>query len=77
MKAQVRGVRPIERSVEGRDDAEAQVVRGYCSAVRSAITDDGHPPLDADGVRLKQRLEAVSQSLQRVAQKGGRGAPHR
>ncbi len=77
LKAQVRGVRPIERSVEGRDDTEAQVVRGYCSAVRSALTDDGHPPLDADGLRLKQRLEAVSQSLQRVGQRGGRGARHR
>ena len=76
LKAQVRGVRPIERSVEGHDDTEAQVVRGYCSAVRSALTDDGHPPLDAAGLRLKQRLEAVSQSLQRVTQKGGRGARH-
>jgi hypothetical protein len=47
LRARVRGVRPIERSVEGRDDIEAQVVRGYCSAVRSALTDDGHPPLDA------------------------------
>jgi rRNA maturation protein Nop10 len=74
LKAQVRGVRPIERSVEGRDDVEAQVVRGYCSAVRSALTDDGHPPLDAAGVRLKQRLETVTESLQRVAQKGGRAA---
>jgi hypothetical protein len=54
LKALVRDVHPIERSVEGRDDTEAQVVRGYCSAVRSALTDDGHPPLDAAGVRLKQ-----------------------
>jgi hypothetical protein len=77
LKAQVRGVRPIERSVEGRDDNEAQVVRGYCSAVRSALTDDGHPPLDAAGVRLKQRLETVTESLQRVAQKGGRAARRR
>jgi hypothetical protein len=74
VKAQVRGVRPIERSVEDRDDVEAQVVRRYCSAVRSALTDDGHPPLDAAGVRLKQRLESVTESLQRVAQKGGRAA---
>lgn len=77
LKEQVRGVRPIERSVEGRDDAEAQVVRGYCSAVRSALTDDGRPPLEAAGLRLKQRLEAVTGSLQRVGQKGGRGARRR
>ena len=77
LKAQLGGVRHIERSVECRDDAQAQVLRGYCSAVRSALTDDGHPRLDADGLRLKQRLEAVSQSLQRVGQKVGRGARHR
>jgi hypothetical protein len=76
LKAQARGIRPIERSVEGRDDTEAQVVRGYCSAVRSALTDDGHPPLDTPGVRLKQRLEVITESVQRVAQKGGRGARH-
>ena len=49
LKKQVRGVRPIERAVEGRKDDEAQVVRGYCLAVRSALTDDGRPPLCAVG----------------------------
>lgn len=47
LKKQVRGVRPIERALEGRSDEEAEVTRGYCLAVRSALTDDGHPPLDA------------------------------
>jgi hypothetical protein len=46
-------------------------VRGYCAAVRSAITDDGHPPLAASGLKLKGRLEAVAASLERVAEKGG------
>jgi hypothetical protein len=41
----VRGVRPIERELEGRNDPEA--VRGHCLAIRSAITDDGRPPLVA------------------------------
>ena len=39
LKKQVRGVRPIERALEGRDDPEAAVARGYCAAVRSALTD--------------------------------------
>ncbi len=69
LKKQVRGVRPIERSVEGRDDAEA--VRGYCAAVRSAITDDGRPPLAASGLKLEERLAAVAASLDRTAAKGG------
>jgi hypothetical protein len=66
----VRGVRPIERGMEGREDGEAQVVRGYCAAVRSAITDDGRPPLAASGLKLRQRLTAVAESLDRVAEKG-------
>lgn len=70
LKKRVRGVRPVERAVEGREDAGAAVVRGYCAAVRSAVTDDGRPPLDACGLRLKERLEAVSASLGRVAEKG-------
>jgi hypothetical protein len=71
LKKQVRGVRAIERAVAGRPDAEAEVVRGYCSAVRSALTDDGRPPLDAAGLRLHDRLSAVADSLGRVAAKGG------
>jgi hypothetical protein len=71
LKTRVRGVRPLERAVEGRTDDEAEAVRGYCLAVRSAITDDGHPPLNADGIRLHDRLEAIRESLERVAEKGG------
>jgi len=70
LKKQIRGVRPIERAVEGRADAEAELVRGYCAAVRSAITDDGRAPLAASGLKLKARLEKVDASLDRAA-KGG------
>ena len=77
LKKRVRGVRPIERSVEGRTDPEAQVVRGYAAAVRSAITDDGRAPLDAAGLRLKRRLEKTAGSLERVAAKGWRRARFR
>src|SRR6476646_6765299 len=71
LKKRVRGVRPVERAVEGRDDPEAEAVRGYCAAVRSAITDDGRPPLAASGLELAGRLEAVAASLDRAATKGG------
>ncbi len=70
LKKQVRGVRPIERAVEGRNDVEAEVVRGYCAAVRSAITDDGRAPLAASGLKLRGRLAKVAASLDRAA-KGG------
>src|SRR5215468_9316178 len=52
LKKRVRGVRPLERRAEGDDDAEAEVVRAYCQAVRSALTDDGRPPLAASGLKL-------------------------
>ena len=72
LKKKVREVRGIERSVEGRNDPEADVIRGYCSAVRSALTDDGRPPLEASGLKLHDRLQAIAQSLDRVEDKGGR-----
>jgi hypothetical protein len=71
LKKKVRGVRSIERQVEGRTDAQAEVVRGYCSAVRSALTDDGRPPLDASGLKLHTRLSAIDASLDRAKAKGG------
>jgi hypothetical protein len=71
LKKRVRGVRPIERKVHGRDDADATAIQGYCAAVRSALTDDGRPPLSAPGLVLKGRLEAVVESLDRVEEKRG------
>jgi hypothetical protein len=85
LKKAVRGVRPIERSLQERlkkhtdaadaPDTEAVAAQGYCQAVRSAITDDGRPPLEAPGLRLQERLSAISDSLERsintVAEKGG------
>jgi len=71
LKKRVRGIRPIERAVEDRDDPEAKLVRGYAVAVRSALTDDGLPPLDAPGLRLQERLTQIQASLQRMEEKGG------
>lgn len=73
LKKQVRGIRPIERQLEGRTDAEAVATRAYCLAVRSALTDDGRAPLDAAGLRLADRLAAIQASLDGVAEK--RGSP--
>jgi len=71
LKKYVRGVRPIERAVEACDDPEAARIRGDCLAVRSALTDDRRPPLGAAGLRLKQRLDAIHPSLDRIEKKGG------
>ena len=71
LKQKVRKIRPIERAVEGRAGPAAEVIRGYCGAVRSALTDDGRPPLAASGLKLHGRLTAISGSLDRAAAKGG------
>ena len=71
LKKAVRGVRPLERALEGRADAEADAIRGYCLAVRSALTDDGRPPLSAPGLRLYGRLTGIRASIERVGAKRG------
>jgi len=70
LKKCIRGVRPIERAVEKRNDAEAEAICGYCLAVRSALTDDGRAPLEAPGLTLHERLSAIAASLTRVSEKG-------
>ena len=71
LKKKVRAIRPIERKLEGREDEEAAAIRGYCAAVRSALTDDGRPPLEASGLKLVDRLAKVAASLDLVASKRG------
>ena len=71
LKKLVRGVRPIERSLEGGEGEQTDAMRSYCLAVRSALTDDGHPPLCASGLKLHDRLTQISNSLARVEQKRG------
>jgi len=76
LKKRVRGIRKIERAAEKEaegteDDAEAEVVRGYCAAVRAALTDDGLPPLAASGLKLEDRLRRIVASLDQVAAKTG------
>jgi hypothetical protein len=68
LKKRVRGVRRIERKAEaaGADEVEAEIVRGYCAAVRGALTDDGLPPLAAPGLKLCDRLGEIAASLDRV-----------
>lgn len=72
LKKQVRGVRPIQRALETRDDEEAAIVRGYCLAVRSALSADGRAPLCASGLKLHDRLTAIAASIARVEEKRGR-----
>ena len=75
LKKQVRGVRPIEREAEQQEGEGATITRKYCLAVRSALTDDGHPPLSAPGLKLYERLSLMVASLERVAAIGALPPP--
>ncbi len=75
LKATLRGVRTLERSLKDAPDPKADpegvALSGYCQAVRSALTDDGRPPLHASGLKLKRRLQAMATSIETVVEKGG------
>jgi hypothetical protein len=71
LKKYTRGVREIERSVARREDQEAQTIRGYCLAVRSALSDQGKPPLLLPGLLMHERLRTIAASLERVEKKRG------
>lgn len=67
LKKRVRGIRALHRQTEGRADDLTPIIQAYCAAVRSALTDDGRPPLAASGLKPQGRLEAVAVSLDEVA----------
>jgi hypothetical protein len=77
LKKRVRGIRRVERQAEkkkaesAQDEEEAEIVRGYCAAVRAALTDDALPPLAAAGLKLQDRLRRIATSLDRVAARAG------
>jgi hypothetical protein len=48
----------------------AESIRRSELAVRSALTDDGQPPLEAAGLRLQERLQTIRTSIERVGEKG-------
>lgn len=70
LKKLVRGVRPLERAADN-DGESADVVLGYCAAVRSALTEDARPPLVFAGLRLHQHLVDIHDSVRKSAEKRG------
>lgn len=71
LRKRVRGVREIERSVEEESSEKAEIVRGYCAAVRSALDNETPPPLDPPGLRLHSRLGEIHDSLCEAEEKRG------
>src|SRR5947209_10410625 len=69
LKKHLRGIRPIERALEEYQTPENDAIRGYCLAVRAALTDDGRSPLQPSGLKLYNRITQVSDSIARVQEK--------
>jgi hypothetical protein len=69
LKKRLRGVRPIERALEALPTPENDAIRDCCLAVRASLTDDGHSPLEASGLRLYSRIKQISDSIGRVQEK--------
>ncbi|MBD2872996.1 hypothetical protein IDH41_31100, partial [Paenibacillus sp. IB182493] len=49
--------------------AEAQVAKGYVSAVRALLLEDGEPPLHLPGMMIYERAQAIQASLARCLTK--------
>ncbi len=56
LKKHLRGGRPLERALEEHQTPENEAIRGYCQAVRAALTDDGRSALQASGLKLYDRV---------------------
>ena len=53
-----------------KEDSVSEAAHGYCLAVRSSLTDDGHLPLETPGLKLHERLTQIHSSLERVEKRG-------
>lgn len=75
LKKRVRGIRVIERAIQDSDEETSQIVTDYCLAVRSALTQDGRPPLETPGLKLQEHLSAIEQSVERMSSQGALPKP--
>lgn len=66
LKQKVRGLRDVERQVTARNDAEADMTRRYCLALREVLRDDGKYPLEPPGLQLYDKLQQIDASLARA-----------
>ena len=72
IKKTLRGIAPVERSLEARaDGAGVAQATGYCIALRATLTDTGKPPLDPGGLKMVARLQQIDSALATSRKKGG------
>lgn len=56
-------------SSESPEVIEAKIAKGYITAVRSLLLEDGDPPLELPGPLIYERAQAIQASLQRCLSK--------
>lgn len=71
LKKEIRGIKAVELEVENREDADAVVIRGFTTALRTVLLEDALPPLDLPGVKIFEALQAISQALEECLAKRG------
>ena len=72
IKKTLRGIAPVERSLEARADAAGTAqATAYCIALRATLNDTGKPPLDPGGLKMLARLQQIDRSLATSREKGG------
>ena len=72
IKKTLRGIAPVERSLEARADAAGVAqATAYGIALRATLNDTGKPPLDPGGLKMVARLQQIDQSLATSREKGG------
>ena len=76
LKKRVRGIRPIDagrrrRRRRGRTTRQRRSCGATAPRCRTALTDDGLPPLAAAGLKLHDRLSRIAASLDHVASLAG------
>lgn len=78
IKKKLRGIAPVERSIEKRKaegtgtggDAGVAQAEAYCIALRATLNDNGKPPLDPGGLKMFDRLGLIDHSLAKSQKKG-------
>lgn len=65
LRKNLRGILAMEKSTASTGHLEAQVMDGYCAAIRAVMLNDGVPPLRPGGIDAYENLERICSSLQK------------
>lgn len=67
LRIRIRGIAGIERSLDGRDDADASTLRNACSLLRALLIYPETVPLEFSGMVVFQHLASLDGVLRRMS----------